>query len=190
MDKNKGFFKKKCHKWNAASVFLQKQFYKQLNFTLVKKNFKKTDVSDCSPSSEGFHLLENSPKLCRGFHEAMKARRTCFISFIKLLIFELTERMTLYEVRLYSCISFMKLGHSQPYRSRHFRVSQRYKNTLVDQSKCTYYPNYFINKIKEKHPFNESTDLISQLCYLLLLRLKATLYPKTIFSLLLLIFLI
>ena len=31
---------------------------------------------------EGFHLLEeNSHKLCQGFHQAMKAQRTCFISF-------------------------------------------------------------------------------------------------------------
>ena len=38
---------------------------------------------------EGFHLLENSHKLCRGFHEAVKAWRTCFISFINLQIFRL-----------------------------------------------------------------------------------------------------
>ena len=29
---------------------------------------------------EVFHLLENSHKLCRSFHQAMKARTTCFIS--------------------------------------------------------------------------------------------------------------
>ena len=34
---------------------------------------------------EDFHLLEYSPKLCRGFQQAMEARITCFISFIKLL---------------------------------------------------------------------------------------------------------
>ena len=27
---------------------------------------------------------------------------------------------------------------------RHFRASYRYENTLVDQSKPTYYPNYFM----------------------------------------------
>ena len=43
---------KKYHKWNAASVFLQKQFYKAVKcYTVVKKKIK-TDVSDCSPSSE------------------------------------------------------------------------------------------------------------------------------------------
>ena len=33
---------------------------------------------------KGFHLFENSHKFCRGFHQAMKAQRTCFITFIKL----------------------------------------------------------------------------------------------------------
>ena len=46
---------------------------------------------------EGFHLLKNSPKFCRGFHQAMKARRTCFISFIKVLFSVLTKRKTIYE---------------------------------------------------------------------------------------------
>ena len=41
---------------------------------------------------ESFHLLENSHKLCRGFHQAMKALRTCFISFILLLDSELTKK--------------------------------------------------------------------------------------------------
>ena len=50
---------------------------------------------------EGFHLLENSQKLCRGFHQAMKARRTCFISFIKLFSVS-TKRKTIYEARMYT----------------------------------------------------------------------------------------
>ena len=41
---------------------------------------------------KGFHLLKNSHKLCQGFHQAMKARRTCFISFIKLVFSMLTKR--------------------------------------------------------------------------------------------------
>ena len=40
---------------------------------------------------------ENSHKLCRGFRQAMETR-TCFISFIKLLISLLTKRKTIYEV--------------------------------------------------------------------------------------------
>ena len=50
---------------------------------------------------EGFHLLENSHKHCRGFHQAMKAWITCFISFIKLLFAVLTKRKTIYEARMY-----------------------------------------------------------------------------------------
>ena len=48
---------------------------------------------------EGFHLLENSHKLCRGFQQAMEARTACFIYFIKLLFSVLTKRKTIYEVR-------------------------------------------------------------------------------------------
>ena len=35
---------------------------------------------------EDFHLLKKSHKPCRGFHKVLKARRTCFISFIKLVL--------------------------------------------------------------------------------------------------------
>ena len=48
---------------------------------------------------EGFHLLENSHKLCRGFQQAMEARTKGFISFIKLLFSLLTKRKTIYEAR-------------------------------------------------------------------------------------------
>ena len=37
---------------------------------------------------EDFHLLENSHRLCLSFHQAMKARRACYISFLKLLFSE------------------------------------------------------------------------------------------------------
>ena len=63
---------------------------------------------------EGFHLLENSHRLCQGFQQAMEAWTTCFSSFIKLFSL-LTKRKTVCEEH------------------------------IVDQSKCTYYPNYFIN---------------------------------------------
>ena len=45
---------------------------------------------------EGFHLLDNSHKLCRGFHQAMKERRTYFISFIKLIFSVLTKVQSVY----------------------------------------------------------------------------------------------
>ena len=41
---------------------------------------------------KGFHMLENSHKLCQGSHQAVKARLTCFISFIKLLFSVLTKQ--------------------------------------------------------------------------------------------------
>ena len=51
----------------------------------------------------------------------------------------------MYEARVYTVISFMKLlilrttwRQSKPYCPRHFRVSWRYKNTLGDQSKRTH----------------------------------------------------
>ena len=44
-----------------------------------------------------FQILENSEKLCRGFHQAMKARRTCFISFMKLLFSILNKEK--YDIR-------------------------------------------------------------------------------------------
>ena len=50
---------------------------------------------------EGFHLLENSHKLYRGFKQAMEARTTCFISVIKLLFSVLTKRKTIYEAHTY-----------------------------------------------------------------------------------------
>ena len=54
------------------------------------------------------HLLENSLKLCRGFHQAMEARKTCFISFVRLIFSVLTKGKTIYEARMYA-LTFMKL---------------------------------------------------------------------------------
>ena len=54
------------------------------------KSAKYRDAAEC--------LLENSHKLCHGFLHAMKARRTCFISFIKLYVvrnaYELKTHLT------------------------------------------------------------------------------------------------
>ena len=58
--------------------------------------------------SRSFHLLGNSHKLCRGFYQAMKAQRTCFISFIKLFSI-LRKRKTICKARMYTLISFVKL---------------------------------------------------------------------------------
>ena len=92
---------------------------------------------------ESFHLLENSHKLCRRFQQAMEAWKTCFDSFIKLLFSLLTKRKT---VREACTVNSHNSKTVKSHRSRHFGASQRYENTLVvDQSKRTYYPNYFIN---------------------------------------------
>ena len=61
-----------------------------------------------------FHLLENSHKLCRGFHQAMKAQRTCFISCWP------------FKTHVLSKLFYIKCC----------------ENTFVDQSKRTKYPNY------------------------------------------------
>ena len=57
-------------------------------------------ISENQRRSQRFHLLKNSHKLCRGFQQAMEARTTCFITFIKLLFSVLTKRKMLYEGRI------------------------------------------------------------------------------------------
>ena len=69
---------------------------------------------------EGFHLLENSHKLCGGFQQAMEARTTCFISFIKLLFSLLTKRKTIYEAHT---VNSHNSETVKPNCSRHFRAS-------------------------------------------------------------------
>ena len=77
--------------------------------TMVKKPAKllesilagvKAQKNSFCLSGSSFHLLENSHKLYRGFHQAMKAKRTRFISFIKLFSL-LTKKMTIYEACMY-----------------------------------------------------------------------------------------
>ena len=101
------------------------------------------------------HLLDNSYKNSPRFspgHEALKARRTCFISFIKLSVSDLKKKekddirsaFVQFYFFMKLCSKFLRLEDIQPYRLRHFRALLRYENTLVDQSKRAYYPNYFI----------------------------------------------
>ena len=94
---------------------------------------------------EGFLLLENSYKLCQGFHQAMKAQTTCFISFIKLFSV-LTKRKTIYKAHTVNSYNSETVNHiALIIVVLHSTV---YENTLVDQSKPTYYPNYFIKQFK------------------------------------------
>ena len=58
-------------------------------------------------SVEGFHLLENSHKYCRGFHQAMKAQRQCSIFFNKIMIFRLKKEKN--DIR--SAYAFFKFLH-------------------------------------------------------------------------------
>ena len=44
----------------------------------------------------------------QSFHQVMNVRRTCFTSYIKLLFSDLTKKITIYEARMLSFISFMK----------------------------------------------------------------------------------
>ena len=76
---------------------------------------------------ESFHMLENSHKVGRGVHQAIKAWRKCIISFIKLLVSDLTKRKTIYEARFVYFYFFhgtklLQLEDSQPYCSRRFRA--------------------------------------------------------------------
>ena len=48
-------------------------------------------------------------QLCWGFHQALKAWKICFISFIKLLLSDLKKKKKIYETCMYSFIFFMKL---------------------------------------------------------------------------------
>ena len=76
---------------------------------------------------EGFHLLENSHKLCRGFQQAMEELITCFISFIKLL-FSFLKTKTIYKATIYfnffhEIVTSHNLEIEQPNCSLHFRAS-------------------------------------------------------------------
>ena len=102
--------------------------------------------------------LESAHNLCQGFHQAMKAQRACFISFIKLLFLRLLslkkkrerERERPYKKSV--CIvlfpswkcKFSHLEDSKSHCSRHSCFIGLWKHWIVDQRKHTYYPNYFI----------------------------------------------
>ena len=64
---------------------------------MIMRSVIREQISENRDAVEGFHLLENSHKLCRGFQKVMETR-TCSISFIKLLFSVLTKRKTIHEV--------------------------------------------------------------------------------------------
>ena len=97
----------------------------------------KIEANVLENSRADHFLLEKSHKRFGGFHKAMKARRTYFISFIKFLFSALTKSKTIYEARIYTLISFIKCKFS-PYCSKNFRVPysamETYKQT--NQNAC------------------------------------------------------
>ena len=58
-------------------------------------------------------LLENSYKLCRSFHQAMKALITCFVFFIKLLFSVLTKIKTVRSAYSYLNFFFFSVQQQQ-----------------------------------------------------------------------------
>ena len=85
-----------------------------------------------------------------------------FYFFYKIIIFIVNKEKD--NIRSAYC-KFLQLG-DKPHCSRHFHASRRYENTLVDQSKRTYYANYFItlNNIDKVPALHIDTPFIPNLC--------------------------
>ena len=67
-------------------IYLRNKTYSQClqsrrTFGIIQKQISK--IRDAVLKE--FHLLEKSHKICRGFHQPMKARRTCFLYKIIIL---------------------------------------------------------------------------------------------------------
>ena len=69
----------------------------------------------------------------------MEARTTCFISCIQLSFSVLTKRKTIQEARTINSHDSESVNHI-------FTSFSCNENTLVDHSKPTYYPSYFIKE--------------------------------------------
>ena len=93
---------------------------------------------------DGFHLLENSHKLCRGFHQAMKARKTCFISLIKLLFFDDIQSAYVYFNFFHETLNSHNLETVRHIAHVIFVLHSAMKTHLMINQKCKFCPNYFI----------------------------------------------
>ena len=107
------------YSWNIVEKFLSVLFEKMFSVPSYSYENQGECLGEFESGSvktreavDGFYLLEDSSKLCRGFHQAMRARKTCFISFIKLIFFVVTKRKTIYEARMYTLISFYETVNS------------------------------------------------------------------------------
>ena len=63
---------------------------------------------------ESFQLLESSLKLCLGFHQAIKAERKCFVSFIKLNK-EKDNKQSAYVFKYVFILSYLFNSHNQSF---------------------------------------------------------------------------
>ena len=90
-----------------------------------------------------------------------------FYFFYKTIVFSVYKEKD--DIRSAYC-KFSQIGESQTTLQRPFRASQRHEITLVDQSKPTYYPNYFIKNIHEATRYEMNRNSCS--CRLQLAPLK------------------
>ena len=75
-------------------------------------------------------LLKNSQTLLR-FSPGYEGTKTRFISFIKLLAFNLTKRKTIYEVRMNSFISFTETVNSHNLEKANSKTIKLFLNFIV-----------------------------------------------------------
>ena len=90
---------------------------------------------------EGFHLIANSHKLCRGFHQDMKARRTCLDSFIELFsVLRKRKRVCIYFNVFCETVNSRSCETDNQNALVIFVVCS--VNKMTNQKRM-YYPNYF-----------------------------------------------
>ena len=138
------------------------------------------------------------PNVRLGFHQAMKARRTCFISFIKLLFSVLTKRKTMYEALMILKFLSWNSKFFQQHCSRHFHACfiVLWKHTcrpikMHTQSKLFYKSTYYFitNKsscflfiiVVEKLVWSEVVFLVLPVFVVKFLLLNQLFFVKLIF---------
>ena len=97
----------------------------------------REQISENPRRSRGFSPAREFSQALLRFSTDKKEQKTCFISLIKLIFSLLTKRKTIYEARTVN-------SQRQSNHIAH-TIFVLHSFTLVDQSKHTYCPNYFIN---------------------------------------------